>query len=220
MTAIFARYLPDFSAETSAAAEAEPLAVLLRSARRSAEPPPPPPPAEDREALLREAEERGRRLGRAQAAAETAAALDAALAESQAVADAQMRESRRAWAEEEGQVLAAALIRATGEIEARLAARLAHLLLPVLGEAVRARAVAELRDAIARLLADAAKPAVRVSGPQDLLDALAAALGPQAQGIAFAPAQGADVTVTAEDAVIESQLAAWTGLLSAAVTEA
>ncbi|MGY2047715.1 hypothetical protein [Methylobacterium sp. JK268] len=219
MSAVFARHLPDFSAEASAVEAEAPLAVLLRSARRSAEPAPPAPPPEDREALLREAEERGRRLGRAQAAAETAAALEAALAESQAIADEQMRESRRDWAEREGRVLAEALARAMDGLESRLTERVAHLLLPVLDEALRARAVSELREAIARLLADSAKPALRVSGPPDLLAALAAALGPLAEGLALAPGEGPDLTVTAEDAVIETQLAAWSALLATAVRE-
>ncbi|MFE1600199.1 hypothetical protein [Methylobacterium sp. ID0610] len=228
MSAVFARYLPDFSAEAAAASsepEPEPLAVLLRAARRAAEPDMPvraaaaaaPEPAEDRDALLREAEERGRRLGRAQAAAETAQALEAALAEAQAIADEQMRESRRDWAEREAGVLAEGVAAALRDLEARLTDRVAHLLGPVIGEALRAQAVASLREAIARLLADGANPAIRVSGPSDLLTALAASLGPLADGIAFTPAGTADVTVSAQDTVIETQLSAWSRLLSDAL---
>ncbi|WP_407524590.1 hypothetical protein [Methylobacterium oryzisoli] len=219
MAPVFARHLPDFSAEAPAAPAAEPLAVLLRSARRSAEPPPPAPaPApEDRGALLREAEERGRLLGRAEAAAETAAALEAALAQAEAAADERLRLARDAWTRDEAVILAEGLAAAMRGLEERLTDRAARVLLPVLDERLRAQAVDDLKAALVRLTADRVKPAIRASGPQDLLAALARALGPLAEGIVFSPDEAPEVRVTADETVIETQLAAWGRSLLAAV---
>ena len=219
MAPVFARHLPDFSAEAPAATAPEPLAVLLRSARRSAEPPPPAaaPVQEDRAALLREAEERGRLLGRAEAAAETAAALEAALPQAEAAAEERLNLARAEWARAEAAILAEGLAAALRGLEERLTDRAARVLLPLLDERLRAQAVDELRAALVRLTADGAKPAIRASGPQDLLAALARALGPLADGIAFAPDEAPEVRVTADETVIETQLAAWGRSLLAAV---
>ena len=105
-------------------------------------------------------------------------------------------------------------------LDASLTERIARLLVPVLTDALRRRALTELGAALSRLLADPHHAAIRVSGPQDLLDGLAARLGPLGAAVAFAPADLPEVQVSADQTVIETQLGAWTRLLSAAIEEA
>ncbi|KQQ25980.1 hypothetical protein ASF58_13740 [Methylobacterium sp. Leaf125] len=226
MAPAIARLLPDFSdavvpvrgapapraAAPAAAAAAAPrpsegLAALLR---RPVEPP------EDREALLRAAEarglERGRELGRAEAAAESASVI-ACL---QADHEARLVEMRQAWCVDEGDRLAAGFSDALQALGAGLTDRVGHLLVPVLTEALRRQAVDELAQSLARILGDARAP-VRVSGPADILDAVAGKLGPFEATIAFQPSDAVDVSVQADQTVIETQLGAWGRLMTAAV---
>ncbi|GEP03178.1 hypothetical protein [Methylobacterium oxalidis] len=229
MQAVLARHLPDFSAPGPAPAPppparavfpvapvpnpatdtfADPWIGLTRSGPGSA----PAEPPEDREALLREAEARGRARGLAEAE-DRRAAEEAAFA-------ARFEAERRRWSETEAEALAAGFSAALRALDASLTERIARLLAPVLTDALRRRALSELGAALSRLLADPHHAAIRVSGPQDLLDGLAARLGPLGAAVAFAPADLPEVQVSADQTVIETQLGAWTRLLSAAIEEA
>jgi len=224
MAPAIARLLPDFSdavmpgrgapapraaapAAVAVSRSPEGLAALLR---KPAEPP------EDREALLRAAEarglERGRELGRSEAAAESASVI-ACL---QADHEARLTELRQAWCTEEGDRLAAGFSDALQALGAGLTDRVGHLLVPVLTEALRRQAVDELAQSLARILGDARAP-VRVSGPADLLDAVAGRLGPFEATIAFQPSDAVEVSVQADQTVIETQLGAWGRLMTEAV---
>ncbi|WP_245516621.1 hypothetical protein [Methylobacterium segetis] len=188
----------------------DPSAAVRLRAPASAETP------EDRETLLREAEGRGRALGLADARAEA----EARRASDEAAFAARFEAARRRWTETEAEALAAGFSAALRALDSGLTERIARLLVPVLTDALRRRALAELGAALARLLADPHHAAIRVSGPQDLLDALAARLGPLGASVAFAPADLAEVQVSADQTVIETQLGAWTRLLAAAIEEA
>ncbi|MET7247749.1 hypothetical protein ABZT49_30795 [Methylobacterium sp. EM32] len=213
------------------AARAEWLEGLLP---RAATPPAPPPPEaalaasplvkpqaakretpEERAALLAAAEERGRQQGLAEAREEAAIArLHAAQA-----AEARLAEARRHWSEAEADALADGFAAALRALDATLSDRIARLLVPVLTDALRRQAVAELSGALARLLAEPQAVHVRVSGPEDLLAALAARLGPLAASVSFTAAETAEVQVSADQTVIDTQLGAWTRLIAAAVAE-
>ncbi len=224
MAPAIARLLPDFSdavmpgrgapapraAAPAAPAVSRPPEGLAALLRKPAEPP------EDREALLRAAEarglERGRELGRAEAAAESASVI-ACL---QADHEARLTELRQAWCMEEGDRLAAGFSDALQALGAGLTDRVGHLLVPVLTEALRRQAVDELAQSLARILGDARAP-VRVSGPADLLDAVAGRLGPFEATIAFQPSDAVEVSVQADQTVIETQLGAWGRLMTEAV---
>ncbi|MEH3147643.1 MAG: hypothetical protein PGN34_20370 [Methylobacterium frigidaeris] len=239
MAHALARCLPDFSGDLPALmAGPEPLGLLLRPARRAAPPAEAasaavavaPAPAraailtaEEREALLREGEERGRRAALAEAQAALAAAGEAAearLAAERAAFAERLEAERRSWGEAQADPLAAGLSAALGDIETRLADRVAEALVPVLDAVLRRQAADELRAVLARLMADPDHPAIRVAGPEDLLTALAARLGPEAGAVTFVPGDGVEVRVTADRTVIETQLAAWGRRLAAAVEEA
>ncbi|OAS27424.1 hypothetical protein [Methylobacterium platani] len=170
---------------------------------------------EERAALIAEAEARGRLQGLAEARQEAETArLQAAEA-----AEARLAEARRHWSEAEAAALADGFSAALRALDAALSDRIARLLVPVLTDALRRRAVAELSGALARLLAEPQAANVRVSGPEDLLAALAARLGPLAAAVSFTPAETAEVQVSADQTVIDTQLGAWTRLIAAAVAE-
>jgi len=193
------------------------------------EPPPAPaavsplvkPPApkretpEERAALLAEAEERGRQQGLGEARREAEAARRLAAEE----AEARLAEARRHWSAAEAEALADGFAAALRALDATLSDRIARLLVPVLTDALRRQAVAELSGALTRLLAEPQAATVRVSGPEDLLAALAGRLGPLAAAVSFTPAETAEVQVSADQTVIDTQLGAWTRLIAAAVAE-
>jgi flagellar biosynthesis/type III secretory pathway protein FliH len=212
------------------AAPAEWLEGLLP---RAATPPAPAPPVaeaasplvkpaatkretpEERAALLAAAEERGRQQGLAQAREEAEIARQHAAH----AAEARLAEARRHWSEAEAEALADGFAAALRALDATLSDRIARLLVPVLTDALRRQAVAELSGALARLLAEPQAAHVRVSGPEDLLAALAARLGPLAASVSFTASETAEVQVSADQTVIDTQLGAWTRLIAAAVAE-
>ncbi|NGM33114.1 hypothetical protein G4G93_04070 [Methylobacterium sp. DB0501] len=170
---------------------------------------------EERAALLAEAEERGRQQGLAEARREAETARLRAAEE----AEARLVEARRHWSAAEAEALADGFSAALRALDATLSDRIARLLVPVLTDALRRQAVAELSSTLTRLLAEPQAATVRVSGPEDLLAALAARLGPLAAAVSFTPAETAEVQVSADQTVIDTQLGAWTRLIAAAVAE-
>ncbi|GGF47658.1 hypothetical protein GCM10007301_03740 [Azorhizobium oxalatiphilum] len=122
---------------------------------------------------------------------------------------------RQQWTTESATVLGESLKTALAEMEERIANATGRLLLPFLGEAVRAKATEDLIAQIARLLSDAHAPMLRIAGPQDLLDQLRNRCGEA--GIEFVPTTEVDVRVTANDTIIETQLGAWSARLREAL---
>jgi hypothetical protein len=249
MDAVIARYLPDFSAPPPPAPVAdEPdfSGTWFRAPASTPEPtqePTPAPsmvepeaapaiepilpraaaaarPVEDREALIAAAEARGRAQGRAEAleAALAQAALERAA--QQALFEEGLAQARRDWTEAQGEALAAGFTAAMQALDATLSDRVARLIAPVLGEALQRRALDELGAALRRILAEPQRAAVRVRGPDDLIASLSARLGGLSAGIAFEADAGPEVSVSAGETVIETELAAWSRLIAAAVAEA
>ncbi|WP_244936463.1 hypothetical protein [Methylobacterium currus] len=170
---------------------------------------------EERAALLAAAEERGRQQGLAEAREEA----EIARRQAAEAAEARLAEARRHWSEAEAEALADGFSAALRALDATLSERIARLLVPVLTDALRRQALAELSGALTRLLAEPQAAQVRVSGPEDLLAALAARLGPLAACVSFTAAETAEVQVNADQTVIDTQLGAWTRLIAAAVAE-
>ncbi len=161
-----------------------------------AEPLPTDPVAEAVASALAEAEV-------AHAAALAAAAEDHALA---------LAEARLRWAAEEGQALAEGFRVATAALEERLAEGAGAALEPLIGEALRVAAVAELRRAVGDLVLCGTGSGIAVSGPADLVSALQAALaeaGTEIRALDFTAAETAEVTVTSDASTIETRLGAW-----------
>lgn len=165
---------------------------------------------EERAAALAVAEARGREEGLAQARAEAQAQHEA---EREAFA-ARLAEERARWCEGEAERLADGFSAALRALDADLTQRIGRLLVPVLSDALRRRALDDLSVALGRLLAEPGQAAIRVSGPKDLLDALRERLGSQAEGMSFDPSAAPEVSVIADQTVMETRLAAWTRLLT------
>ncbi|ABY29044.1 hypothetical protein [Methylorubrum extorquens] len=242
MDAVLARYLPDFSASPPppAALSGEPdFSGAWFRAPAAAEPAAPAPieiqaelepflpraaaatlrPAEDREALIAAAEARGREQGRAEAMEEWSAQAALERAAQQALFEEGVAQARRDWTEAQGEILAQGFVAAMQALDATLSDRVARLIAPVLGQALQRQALDELGAALKRILAEPQRAAVQVRGPDDLIAALAARLG-GSTGIAFEAAEGPEVTVRAGETVIETELAAWSRLITAAIAEA
>ncbi len=245
MDTVIARYLPDFSAPppppaattdepdfsgswfrapvaapvaapapAPTAAEPEIAPFLPRAAAAVAR------PAEDREALIAAAEARGREQGRAEAWAEAQAQAAQEREAQQAVFEEGLAQARRDWTQAQGENLAAGFTAAMQALDATLSDRIARLIAPVLGQALQRQALDELGAALRRILAEPQRPAVRVRGPADLIAAVEAGLGAHSAGIAFEADAGPEVSVSAGETVIETELAAWSRLIAAAVAEA
>ncbi|CAO4133014.1 hypothetical protein [Methylorubrum extorquens] len=242
MDAVLARYLPDFSAPPPppAGLSGEPdFSGAWFRAPAAAEPAAPAPieiqaelepflpraaaatlrPAEDREALIAAAEARGREQGRAEAMEEWSAQAALERAAQQALFEEGVAQARRDWTEAQGEILAQGFVAAMQALDATLSDRVARLIAPVLGQALQRQALDELGAALKRILAEPQRAAVQVRGPEDLIAALAARLG-GSTGIAFEAAEGPEVTVRAGETVIETELAAWSHLITAAIAEA
>ncbi|MEQ4600399.1 MAG: hypothetical protein ABN488_21800 [Methylobacteriaceae bacterium] len=241
MDPVLARYLPDFSAPPPPPAAlsgepdfsgawfrapaAEPTAPAQIEIQAELEPFLPRAaaatlrPAEDREALIAAAEARGREQGRAEAMEECSAQAALERAAQQALFEEGVAQARRDWTEAQGEILAQGFVAAMQALDATLSDRVARLIAPVLGQALQRQALDELGAALKRILAEPQRAAVQVRGPDDLIAALAARLG-GSTGIAFEAAEGPEVTVRAGETVIETELAAWSRLITAAIAEA
>ncbi|KQT53587.1 hypothetical protein ASG52_05595 [Methylobacterium sp. Leaf456] len=178
--------------------------------------PTPARPAEDRAALIAAAEARGYEAGRAEALAEA----EERLAEERAAFETRLADARRAWAETEGTVLAGQLAAAFAGLDATLSERVARLLAPVLNQALRRQAVEALSGAVTRLLAEPQPAAISITGPEDLIAALSGRLSGLSAAVAFTAADVTEVTVSAGETVIETELSAWGRLIADAVAGA
>ena len=163
-----------------------------------------PEPVDDGPA--RDAAARSALIAEVQAAvqAECAVRLDA-LSQGHAT---DLVEARARWAAEEGAVLAAALADGLARIESTIAASLADAMLPVLDQAVRARAALEVADAVRRLLVGGHGDVIEVRGAADLVAPVRLAFAGH-PGVAVLDADRPDVSVNAGDAVIASQIGSW-----------
>lgn len=153
---------------------------------------------------IAEAHARGVLEGRAAAQAEH----DAALGAQAAAFEKKLAAERQRWSAEEGQRLAQQLGGGLDDIERRVAEHVAAVLKPVLAEAVRTRAVAELARTLNSMLTRGEYARITVSGPQDLLAALEARLGVRA-GLALVASEAADLRVDADETILETSIGAW-----------
>lgn len=161
--------------------------------------------AAEPEQQIEEAHARGVLEGRAAAQVEQ----DAALARQQADFEKKLSSERQRWSREEGARIGAALETSLADIEEHLADTVSQILKPIILTEVRNRAVQELRDALVALLSQGDYAKITVSGPQDLLSAIESRLGERRDGVTFVAAETGDVTVRADEAIMETRIRAW-----------
>lgn len=161
--------------------------------------------ASDIEARIADAHARGILEGRTVAQGEAEAAREAFAA----AAEQKLKTERQRWTDEEGARLARLLQDAMSNLETRIAGRVGDVLKPVLAEEVRVRAVAQLSDTLHDLLAKGTYAAVAVSGPDDLLTRIRDRLGADGEAVVFTATEEVDVSVKADDTIIEARIGAW-----------
>lgn len=135
--------------------------------------------------------------------------MDAALARQQAAFEQKLASERQKWTREEGGRIGSLLSGSLSAIEQQIAETVSHILKPIILEQVRARAVAELREALSGLLAQGEFAKITISGPKDLLSAIEAELGGRHEGVNLVPADTADVILRADESIVETRIQAW-----------
>lgn len=192
ITEVLAEFSPGLSPDAPAAFDVDQVGLDLLE------------PVDDGRA--QEAAARSALIAEVQAAvqADCAGRLDA-LAQDHA---AELADARTRWAAEEGAVLAAVLTEGLARIETAIAGSFADAILPVLNEAVRARAAGEVAEAVGRLLAGGYGEVIEIRGAADLVAPVRLAFADH-PGVAVLEADRPDVSVSAGDAVIASQIEQW-----------
>lgn len=84
----------------------------------------------------------------------------------------------------------------------------------ILSDTLRERSLAALADTIASTLDDPEAVRMQVRGPAHLFETLSAALGSRAERLDFIEAPGFDLTVSVNEAVIETRMVEWSAALS------
>lgn len=99
------------------------------------------------------------------------------------------------------------------EIEERISAAVARLLAPFIEAQLTERVLDELRLAIYQIASSRTTSLIRIRGPERLLSRLREQLQELAVEIEYILEDRVDVSVEADDTIIESQLASWRAVL-------
>lgn len=194
-----AQYLACFGAR-----DREPSADLVEASPTSA-PDCDPAPAEDITVAIESARDDGYAQGMAAAAAE----YRAELAREKLLFEGRLASERSDWTQRESEILADKFGGAFRDIEARIAASVAHILQSVLGERLRRKVVEALVEDIGILLGDKTHKVIAISGPADLLAELRQRLPGFEAAIEYVTIPSIDVRVIADQTIIDSRLEAW-----------
>lgn len=212
MAGAIANLLEDFSP----ASRGEPVGIgILRAVKVAAEPDhaPIPPPVDRQAELLKavEAKVRGEEREAAQRQVEEAITAERARYEEE------LASQRVIWVEQQAGQLSTQIVEGLGRIEAILADRVANILKPFVSEAFRQQSNAEFKEALATLLMGDETGQMRIMGPEDLVQVLKDSLGPHGGAIEFLPGDHVEVSVTARDTTVQTQLQAWSDRLEQAL---
>jgi flagellar biosynthesis/type III secretory pathway protein FliH len=159
----------------------------------------------DIDARIEEALERGRREGLAAGRAETAAVL----AMDGSVRDERENARRLAWQGDEYAQFAEKIEGAMAAIEDRLAQAVARILKPFLIEERVKRVTEALSENLSRILSKDSPTLLKITGPEALLSVLRDKMSSHSVAVEYCSADGVDVTVEANQTIIQSQLQAW-----------
>ncbi|MBQ0824787.1 hypothetical protein KBI52_31770 [Microvirga sp. HBU67558] len=209
MAGTLASLLADFS--SPAAGDVSGIS-LLRTAKVAPEPAlEPQQPAVDRQAeLVRSVEARIRAEEK-----ETARRmLEDAIAAERARHAEHMDAQRALWTEQQAQQLSARISEAIDHIDLSVSERVANVLRPFVSEAYRQQTLAEFKDVLAALLAGRGERLLTISGPDDLLSAMKPHLESYGSSIEFVPSDQIEVSATAQDTFVQTQLSSWASRLA------
>ena len=113
-----------------------------------------------------------------------------------------------AWTREQADRLADVIREASAELEERLSAAIAPILVPLLEASVAQRALEDLRTLMVPLLEREDRPVLKISGPADLVEALREKLN-DPPACVFEASDQPDVRVVAGETVLETQIRDW-----------
>ena len=105
-------------------------------------------------------------------------------------------------------------------IEERVGREVGTVLMRFLDHAVRERAVGELTEAVSALIAGGTATRVRIAGPAALIGRVEAAIAATGVPVERDESDTADVSVSIDDTVVETNIAAWMDRLMAQVEAA
>ena len=185
--------------------DCSPAAPAAGRNKAAVEPRAPTAVAEDLEVQLKQAFERGRAKGMAEAE-ET---LAAGLRQAEASVEGRIAAAHAEWAAQESDRLAGRLEAGLREIDSVLMDTVARILKPFLIERVRAEAVESLAATIADVVRHRDGARVEIAGPADLTAAVAEKISALGIGADVRDAEGCDVRVTIGLTVLETSLAEW-----------
>lgn len=154
---------------------------------------------------IEEAYARGIEEGRRAAEAEAAAQLE----ETKAALVQTLASSRETWCREEGARIAERIGIAISEMEDRIAAAAERVLRPFMAEAVRERAIGELRAILNELIAGSSGITIEIAGPEDLLGAVRESLSASVATVSYIANDACDVQIKAGASILETRIAAW-----------
>jgi hypothetical protein len=161
-------------------------------------------PEEDITALVEAARIRGRDEGFAEGLAEGEARLHAERLSFQTSLVAE----RAKWTED-SEALCAKIITAFEAIEGKIAGCVEHIFRPFLTQMLRRKAIEDLTATVRNVLCGEGHELIEIMGPPDLLDALRSNLTMFSQTVNYVENGAIDVTIVANQTLIESQLALW-----------
>jgi len=174
-------------------------------ARRGARPPAGADGTSDLEVQINEAHARGILEARAAAQVE----LDAALAKQAASFDAKLVAERKKWAAVQSVALADQIAARMLDIETQVSDCVSRLLEPLLAEQIRSKAVQELEAALRGMLTKGEYAKITISGPEDLVSTMETRLGESHHGLSFVASDSIDLSVIADDTILETRISAW-----------
>ncbi|MBR1216384.1 hypothetical protein JQ557_00155 [Bradyrhizobium sp. U87765 SZCCT0131] len=170
--------------------------------------PPKPQVVSQAEPALPEADDPYER-GKAEGYGAAAAAFEQQLADERARLDAQLAEERRKLVDEAATRIAGSITEAGAQFEARVAGVAARVLEPFISTAIQKLAVTTFVEQLSGIVGDAARPVLRVSGPASLLEAVRSKLAARAIPVELRAAPTTEISVIADDVVLESQIKRW-----------
>ncbi|MEE1655365.1 hypothetical protein VB618_04080 [Microvirga sp. CF3062] len=208
MAGAIANLLEDFSP----APRSEPVGIgILRAVKAAAEPDlTPASPPVDRQAELMKAVET---KVRAEEKTIAQRQLEDAIAAEKARYEDELASQRVIWVEQQAGQLSTQIVEGIGRIEAILSDRVANILKPFVSEAFRQQSIVEFKEALATLLMSDETESMKITGPEDLVQTMKENLGPHGGAIEFLPGDHVEVSVTARDTIVQTQLSAWSDRL-------
>jgi hypothetical protein len=169
-----------------------------------------PAPQVDTDTLVRAAVARAEAALEGRLATEHRAALEAER-------DAHAEETRAflsALGDDVGRTIAAQMESFEKHVVDVVGGQVSRILGAMLADDLQQRSLAALAGIVRETIGDAEAMRVRVAGPLSLYEPLREALGPRGRNLDFVETPGFDLTVTMDDAVVETRMAEWSQALS------